>query len=78
MLTGVAAISLAENTNAVSVLETTQGTNQSAAAGIFRQYCFQCHGLTAPKAGVSLERLTAQGLDGENFRQWEKVAAALE
>jgi mono/diheme cytochrome c family protein len=78
LLTGVAAISVAGNTSAVSVLETTQGTNQSAAAGIFRQYCFQCHGLTAPKAGVSLERLTAQGLDGENFRQWEKVAAALE
>src|SRR5262245_18838681 len=78
LLTGVAAFSVAGSTRAVSVLETTQRTNQSAAAGIFRQYCFQCHGLTAPKAGVSLERLTAQGLDGENFRQWEKVAAALE
>src|SRR5499426_772048 len=78
LLTGVAALSSAGNTGAVSVLETVQGIDQSAAAGIFKQYCFQCHGLTAPKAGVSLEGLTAQGLDGENFRQWEKVAVALE
>jgi hypothetical protein len=65
-------------TRAVSVLETAQGTDQSAAAGIFKQYCFQCHGVTAPKAGVSLVRLTAQESVGENFQQWEKVAAALE
>src|SRR6266540_1225127 len=78
LLTAVAAISVAGNTGAVSVLETVQGIDQSAAAGIFKQYCFQCHGLTAPKAGVSIERLTAQGLVDENFRQWEKVAAALE
>ena len=78
LLTAVAALSVAGNTGAVSVLETVQGIDQSAAAGIFKQYCFQCHGLTAPKAGVSIERLTAQGLVDENFRQWEKVAAALE
>src|SRR5262245_8392369 len=78
LLTAVVAVSVAGNTNAVSVLETTQGIDQSGAAGIFKQYCFQCHGLTAPKAGVNLERLTAQGLVDENFRQWEKVAAALE
>src|SRR5215510_3606961 len=78
LLTGVAALSVAGNTGAVSVLETVQGIDQSAAAGIFKQYCFQCHGLTAPKAGVSLERLSAQGLVGDNFQLWEKVAAALE
>src|SRR5215470_17557692 len=78
LLSAIAALSSAGNTGAVSVLETVQGIDQSAAAGIFKQYCFQCHGLTAPKAGVSLERLTAQGLVDENFRQWEKVAAALE
>src|SRR6266511_2987431 len=78
LLTAVAALSVAGNTGAVSVLETVQGIDQSAAAGIFKQYCFQCHGLTAPKAGVSIERLTAQGLVDEHFRQWEKVAAALE
>src|SRR5215470_12146019 len=78
LLTAVTALCVAGNTGAVSVLETTQGIDQSAAAGIFRQYCFQCHGLTAPKAGMSLERLTAQGMVDENFRQWEKVAAALE
>jgi mono/diheme cytochrome c family protein len=74
------AVSVAGNTRAVSFLETTQVADQSAssAAGIFKQYCFQCHGLTSPKAGVSLERLSAQGLLGENYQQWEKVAAALE
>src|SRR5262245_9399715 len=78
LLTGIAAVSVAGNTSAVSVPETTQVTAQSASAGIFKQYCFQCHGVTAPKAGVSLERLSAQGLVGENFHQWEKVAEALE
>jgi hypothetical protein len=74
------AVSVAGNTSAVSVLETAQVAGQSAsnAAEIFKQYCVQCHGVTAPKAGMSLERLNAQGLIGENFQQWEKVAEALE
>jgi len=57
-----------------------QGPDQSAsnATAIFEQYCFQCHGVTAPKAGVSLALLTAQESVGENFQQWEKVAEALE
>jgi mono/diheme cytochrome c family protein len=78
LLTTIVAVSGSGITRAVSVLETAQGTDQSAAAGIFKQYCFQCHGVTAPKAGVSLVRLTAQESVGENFQQWEKVAAALE
>src|SRR5215813_10807902 len=78
LLTAIIAISGAGITSAVSVLETEQGADQSAAAGIFKQYCFQCRGSTSPKAGVSLERLSARGLDGENYRQCEKVAAALE
>src|SRR5215471_5337866 len=80
LLAAVAALSGAGNTGAVSVLETTQAIGQSAsnAAEIFKQYCFQCHGSSTTKAGVSLERLSAQGLTDENFRQWEKVAAALE
>ena len=80
LLTAVATLSVAGNTGAVSVFEITQVADRSAsnAAGIFKQYCFQCHGLTAPKAGVSLERLSEQGLLGDNFGQWEKVAAALE
>ena len=78
LLAAVAIVSVAGNTSAVSLLETAQVASQSAAAGIFKQYCFQCHGLTAPKSGVSLERLSAQGLVGDNFQQWEKVAEALE
>src|SRR5262245_20195515 len=84
LLTAVVAVSVAGNTGAVSVFETTQAPGQAAssAAEIFKQYCIQCHGSTTskagPKAGVSLERLSAQGLTGENFRQWEKVEEALE
>jgi mono/diheme cytochrome c family protein len=69
---------------AASVRETDRVTGQSSsnAVEIFKQYCIQCHGSTTsktgPKAGVSLELLSAQGLTGENFRQWEKVAEALE
>ncbi len=66
--------------SAVDALETIQRAERPAskAAGIFKQYCFQCHAGTAPKAGVSLAQLTAQESVGENFEQWEKVAAALE
>ncbi len=76
LLTCISAASLVGNTRATSVGETSQaGANAKA---IFEQYCFQCHGVTAPKAGVSLAQMTAQGSVGENFQQWEKVAAALE
>ncbi len=78
LLTAIVAVSGSRITGAVSVNETVQETGRSAVAGIFRQYCFQCHGETAPKAGVSLVRLTSQESIGENFQQWEKVAAALE
>jgi mono/diheme cytochrome c family protein len=80
LLTAAVAVSVAGKTGAVSLLETAQAPQQSPsnAAEIFKQYCTQCHGLTAPKAGVSLERLSGQGIVGENFQQWEKVAEALE
>ncbi len=78
LLTGVAGVCVSGNTGAVSVLEPAQGTGRSAATAVFKQYCFQCHGVTAPKGGVSLARLTEQESVGESFRQWEKVAAALE
>jgi hypothetical protein len=67
-------------TSAIDALETIQGADRPAskAAGIFKQYCFQCHSGTASKAGVNLAHLTAQESVGENFHQWEKVAAALE
>ncbi|MBO0862252.1 MAG: DUF1592 domain-containing protein, partial [Chloracidobacterium sp.] len=84
LLTAAVALRGAGKTGAVSVLEPTRAATQairksaSNATEIFKQYCFQCHGLTTPKAGVSLEGMSAQGLTGENFHQWEKVAAALE
>ena len=39
LLAAVAAVSVAGNTSAVSLLETAQVASQSAAAGIFKQYC---------------------------------------
>ncbi|HEU4386642.1 MAG TPA: DUF1592 domain-containing protein, partial [Blastocatellia bacterium] len=56
-----------------------QGSNPTAdPRKIFEQYCFVCHGAENPPAGVSLERLTSQGLTGDNFQQWRRVATALE
>lgn len=49
----------------------------AAGAPAFRQYCFSCHGKTA-MGGINLEQLTSHTSLGENFRQWEKVATALE
>ena len=45
LLTAVATVSVAGNTGAVSVFEITQVADRSAsnAAGIFKQYCYQCH-----------------------------------
>lgn len=55
-----------------------QGGNELPVTPTFRQYCFACHGGSKPMAGLSLDKLTAQFSIGENFQQWEKVAAALE
>jgi len=44
----------------------------------FQQYCFQCHGNTAPMAGVNLELMTSQGSISDSFKQWRNVMAALE
>jgi hypothetical protein len=44
----------------------------------FRQYCFQCHSNAAAMGGIKLEELAAKTPGGENFQQWQKVAAALE
>src|SRR5882757_10057653 len=57
-----------------------RGADESASnqTAMFRQYCFQCHGKASMMAGISLEQLTAKGSPGDNFQQWEKVAAALE
>jgi hypothetical protein len=44
----------------------------------FRQYCFQCHSNAAAMGGIKLEQLAAKAPGGENFQQWQKVAAVLE
>lgn len=48
-----------------------------AAVGMLKKHCFQCHGKAAT-GGISLEQLVAVPSLGENFAQWEKVAAVLE
>jgi mono/diheme cytochrome c family protein len=74
------AVGLVGKTRAISVGATAKDADQAGASAkaFFEQYCFQCHGATAPKAGVSLVQMTAQESVGESFQQWEKVAAALE
>ena len=44
----------------------------------FRQYCFACHGDATATAGVNLERLVGEPSVADSFKQWKKVAAALE
>ncbi|HVF28963.1 MAG TPA: DUF1592 domain-containing protein [Pyrinomonadaceae bacterium] len=80
LLAGFVAVSFIGNNRAISFSENTQEPKQPVTnvKATFEKYCYQCHGLTAPKAGVSLERLTAQDSFGENFQQWEAVATALE
>jgi mono/diheme cytochrome c family protein len=54
------------------------GNAATNAKAVFEQYCVQCHGLKAPKAGVHLAAMLARPSFGEDFQQWEKVADALE
>ena len=46
--------------------------------GTFRQYCLWCHSNAKANAGINLERLVAEPSVMESFKQWNKVAAALE
>ena len=48
------------------------------ARAIFESHCFSCHGVTSPKAGLNLDKLTASASTGENFAEWERVALVLE
>jgi mono/diheme cytochrome c family protein len=45
---------------------------------VFQKYCFECHGTYKPEAGLSIERLLAQGELGPQSEHWEKIADAIE
>jgi Protein of unknown function (DUF1587)/Planctomycete cytochrome C len=44
----------------------------------FQKYCFECHGASKPKAGLSIERLVKQASVGADWQDWERVAEMLE
>src|SRR5262245_7927442 len=50
----------------------------AATGGLFKQYCFDCHGSTTAEAQVNLEQMTAQPAFDTGFKKWEKVAAMLD
>src|SRR5262245_22984335 len=50
----------------------------AATGGIFKQYCFDCHGSATAEAQVNLEQMTAQPAFDTGFKKWEKVAAMLD
>ena len=80
LLAGIVAASVVGATGAVSLIGEAQeaGGLKSGGPATFEKYCFQCHGLKSPKAGVSLQQLTARNSIGEDFQLWERVAVALE
>ncbi|MCC7042718.1 MAG: DUF1592 domain-containing protein [Acidobacteria bacterium] len=45
---------------------------------VFQKYCFECHGTYKPEAGLSIERLLAEGELGPQSEHWEKIADAIE
>ena len=46
---------------------------------LFAQYCFPCHGDSAPMAGISVQKLaTGQTSVADGFQHWTRIAAALE
>lgn len=44
----------------------------------FSQYCYGCHSDAVANAGINLERLTSESSVADSFKQWQRVAAALE
>lgn len=64
-----------------TVSTTTSASAPSAPHQTFTKYCVECHGLTRPKGGVSIERLIGQmssNAVGEQADTWEDVAEMLE
>ncbi len=49
-----------------------------AAPQTFKKYCFECHGLKDPEAGLSIENLVGQSSVGAHSDDWERVAGMLE
>jgi hypothetical protein len=46
---------------------------------MFERYCFPCHGVSSPMAGISIEKLaTSQIPLAEGYPQWTRIATALE
>src|SRR3954454_13199279 len=64
----------------LTVGQTIRGADEAAPnpAPMLKQYCFQCHGSTAPMAGISIQQLTTTTSLADGYQHWEKVAAALE
>ena len=44
----------------------------------FSRYCYACHSDAIANAGINLERLLSESTVADSFRQWRRVAAALE
>ncbi len=80
ILSGLFAIGIAGNTRSITLVGSAREADKSAEniKATIQQYCVQCHKGTAAKAGVNLAHLIEQPSIGDNFQQWEKVAAALE
>lgn len=80
LLACLVAVCTLGSTRVVSSSASIREPNESSAnvKAIFEKHCFQCHGLTAPQAGVNLEQLVARDSIGDNFQLWERVAVALE
>ncbi len=48
------------------------------AHGLFKQYCFDCHGSATAEGQINLEQMSAKPAFNTSFKKWEKVAAAVE
>ena len=54
------------------------GANGAERPKTFSQYCYGCHSDAIANAGINLERLTSESSVADSFKQWQRVAAALE
>jgi hypothetical protein len=50
----------------------------TAAAPLFKQFCFDCHNSDGAEGQINLEQLTASPSFNVRFRSWEKVTSMLE
>lgn len=70
----LAIVSICQVTNGDSSLEVNKFETQ--VQPLLQRYCFECHSGNEPEAGIQLEGIDPDIVDGEHFDRWEDIREA--